>query len=258
MHEGHRQRMYKKLVEGGNFYDHEILEMLLFNAFPRKNTNPVAHALIGRFGSLSAVFKADVEELKSVDGVGESTAVYLKCVGECISRIAERRQSATTIKNRGDVRAFVTRRLRGKTSEVLEMYFLSKSGAVKRVFTYTSENEHRVTVPVQQLAAGIAKGKPHAVIFAHNHLNGNSSPSQADDHFTKLIQLICDINGAELYDHCIYSSDENIYSYYDTGRIDEIRRNYSMAQLIKTQDEATRRIKDEELKFYELFKNDGE
>ena len=70
MHEGHRKRMYEKLKNGDGLYDHEILEILLFNAIPRKNTNPVAHELIKTFGSLSGVFAAEPERLMTVDGVG--------------------------------------------------------------------------------------------------------------------------------------------------------------------------------------------
>ena len=66
MHEGHRRRMYQKLKNGDNLYEHEVLEMLLFNAYPRKNTNPVAHELLERFPSISAVLSADIDELMSV------------------------------------------------------------------------------------------------------------------------------------------------------------------------------------------------
>ena len=82
MHEGHRRRLYEKLKSGGNLYEHELLEMLLFNAYPRKNTNPLAHELLNRFPSISAVLNADYEELIAVPGVGEQVALYLLCVFE--------------------------------------------------------------------------------------------------------------------------------------------------------------------------------
>ena len=78
MHEGHRRRMYEKLKNDDGLHDHELLEILLFNAYPRINTNPIAHELIKTFGSLSGVLAADVDRLKAVDGVGESVALYIK------------------------------------------------------------------------------------------------------------------------------------------------------------------------------------
>ena len=86
MHEGHRQRLYQKLKDGDNLFEHELLEMLLFNAYPRKNTNTVAHELLKRFPSISAVLAAGYDELISVPGVGEQVALYLMCVGKCVAR----------------------------------------------------------------------------------------------------------------------------------------------------------------------------
>lgn len=77
---GHRGRMRQKLAQSGadGFLPHELLEMLLFYSMPRCDTNPIAHHLIDAFGSLEALFNATVEEIASVQGVGEKTAAFLK------------------------------------------------------------------------------------------------------------------------------------------------------------------------------------
>ena len=78
MHEGHRQRMIARLEDHEeSLLDHELLEILLFNAIPRKNTNEIAHALLEKFGSLSAIATAETKSIATVKGVGESTAAYL-------------------------------------------------------------------------------------------------------------------------------------------------------------------------------------
>ena len=79
-HIGHRQRMRERFLNESieNFASHEALEILLFYAIPRGNTNDIAHALIDRFGSLSAVFDARIEDLCQVDGIGESSAILIK------------------------------------------------------------------------------------------------------------------------------------------------------------------------------------
>ena len=83
-HKKHRERMREQLIKKSlsAFYDHQKLEMLLFYSIPVKDTNPLAHALLDRFGSLSGVFDADYQELRKVQGVGESTAVLIKLVQE--------------------------------------------------------------------------------------------------------------------------------------------------------------------------------
>ena len=80
IHDGHREKMRKRFLNGGleHFADHEALELLLFYAIPRRDVNPIAHELMNRYGSLSAVLAAPVEDLQKVDGIGESAAILLK------------------------------------------------------------------------------------------------------------------------------------------------------------------------------------
>lgn len=79
-HAGHRDRLRKKFIDVGleNFYEHQILELILFYSIPQGDTNPLAHRLINRFGSLMGVLNADHEELMTVKGVGDATATWLK------------------------------------------------------------------------------------------------------------------------------------------------------------------------------------
>ena len=79
VHDGHRQRKKEQFRTHGldAFADHEVLELLLYYAIPRRDTNPVAHRLMERFGSLDGVFSATVEELEEVEGMGENAATLL-------------------------------------------------------------------------------------------------------------------------------------------------------------------------------------
>ena len=71
MHEGHRKRMLERLAQGGeNLQEHELLEILLFNAIPRKNTNEIAHNLLNAFGNIDGVFGAEFSQLSEIEGVG--------------------------------------------------------------------------------------------------------------------------------------------------------------------------------------------
>ena len=82
IHNGHRERMrYKLLTHGQRIFDtYELLEMLLYQVVPYKDTNPIAKRLLAAFGGLDGVLKADVKDLVKVDGVGEKTAEYIKLV----------------------------------------------------------------------------------------------------------------------------------------------------------------------------------
>ena len=232
MHEGHRQRMYEKLKSGAPLYDHELLEILLFNAIPRKNTNPLAHSLIATFGSLAGVFEADFEELKSVEGVGESVALYIRSLGECLKRTNTVNTGFAILKNHRDIADFVTMRLRAKTAEVLEFYFLDKAGRVTSIHPFTCGDAHKVDIASQKISAVMAAARPHSVIVAHNHPRGIAAPSVNDELFTREMQVICSLNGVDLQDHCIVGSDGTIYSYFRAGAIDNIKNSYTFKNIL--------------------------
>lgn len=232
MHEGHRQRLYQKLRNGDNLFEHELLEMLLFNAYPRKNTNPIAHALLKRFSSMSAVFSAEIEELKEVEGVGEEVATYLKCVGLCTKDVSKS-DCFAIIKNYSEFKEFAALRMLGRHTEILEFYMVDKGGKVLRVYTYTVGDPKKVEVDPKEITKAITLTSPYGIFVAHNHVTGSCMPSQKDDNFTKQIQLICSMHNVQFYDHCIFDAKGSIYSYYNAGRIDEFKRAFSIQNIIR-------------------------
>lgn len=86
IHAGHRSRMRRRfLYEGlGGFADHEVLELLLFYAVPRQDVNPMAHALLNRFGSLPGVLDASIEDLCTIHGVGPKIAQFLTLIPDVL------------------------------------------------------------------------------------------------------------------------------------------------------------------------------
>lgn len=98
-HLGHRGRLRERVENGGfaSLHDYEALELYLFRTFPRGDVKPLAKALLGRFGSLSGVLCASVEDLRTVPGVGESAALDLKLVHELAQRIGLEPLSKRTV-----------------------------------------------------------------------------------------------------------------------------------------------------------------
>src|ERR1700754_1092427 len=80
--DGHRGRMRQRLLTAGPdaLADHEMLEMILFIALPRRDTKPIARSLLIRFGALGAVIGAPVPELLAIEGLGEAGAAAIKLV----------------------------------------------------------------------------------------------------------------------------------------------------------------------------------
>lgn len=231
MHEGHRKRLLEKLKNGDNLFEHELLEILLYNAYPRVNVNPIAHNLLQRFASISEVINASMEELMLVDGVGENVAMYLKCIGECM-KFKNDCQSFAVIKNNADFTRFASMRLSGKAAEVLEFYLVDRSGRVCRVCSFTDKHPSRVSVQPEDLVKIISAYHPHAIYVAHNHVDCPCEPSPSDDDMTKKIQLICSMNNVRLIDHCICGPD-GIFSYFMSNRLDKIAYEYSASYFFR-------------------------
>lgn len=232
LHAGHRKRMYAKLNNDDGLQDHEVLEMLLYNAYPRKNTNPVAHNLLNAFGSIAGVFSATPEQLMSVEGVGESVANYLKCVGECVKRVRTEFSGIAVISNHSELKEFASLRLRGKTAEVLEVYCIDKSGRVRRIHSFTDDDRNGVKIGSDKINEVLVTDKPFAIGVAHNHLSGSANPSQNDKVFTAQIQFMCSMANVRLYDHFIYASDKIYYSFFESGELDKLKKEFSFGGVI--------------------------
>lgn len=232
MHEGHRKRLYNKLKSGDNLYDHEYLEILLYNAYPRKNTNPIASALLSKFASIGAIFDADIEELTSVKGVGENVALYLKCVGMCTKR-AKYCDNFATLNNMEEFKQFLSVRFKGKRSEVLEVYLLDKKSNVIRILSYTSNSNVQVLVRSEDIIKAVSLCNAYGAFVAHNHIGVPSAPSPADDDFTKQCQVIFSLSGVEFFDHCIYAADDDIYSYRQDDILDDIKSEYNIYKMVE-------------------------
>ncbi len=221
MHEGHRQRMYDRVKNGDRLYEHEMLEILLYNAFPRKNTNPIAHALLNRFSSTYAIFNASVEELCEVEGVGESVALYLKTVGLCALH-CEKNDCFTLIKNRGEMQKMVEARFKGQLCETLEFYGLDRNGKVLRIYSYSSQDLTRVNIAVAEISRIVAKSQPFALFMAHNHPGTSALPSVGDDEVTATCIHICNLHGVRFYDHIIYANERDVFSYHNANRLQSL------------------------------------
>ena len=88
-HAGHRSRLRENFIQNGieGMADHQVLELLLTYALPRVDVNPLAHRLLSRFGSLEGVLSAQPDQLRQVEGIGESAAVFLSLLGQVDRRV---------------------------------------------------------------------------------------------------------------------------------------------------------------------------
>lgn len=225
--------MYEKLRRGEDlFCEHELLEILLYNARPRINTNPLAHALVARFGSLDGVLNASMEELESVDGIGESTAAYLKCFALLVDRSSKMPRSIPTSFSPGTFRKFLAERYAQLAYEVLDLYFLDAKSNIVGCSRFTTREPRRVIVDSHELSRCLGEQHPYGLIVVHNHTGRSPQPSAADDELTCQCQILCSLNNIRFYDHFI-CADSELYSYSASGRLQEISEKYNIKALLE-------------------------
>ncbi len=222
MHEGHRQRLIDKLINGKNILsDHEILEILLFFAIPRKNVNELSHKLLNEFGSLNGCLDANFRALCSIDGVGTKTAALLITVFEIHRRCNEQKDKLPIIFSFDGCKQMLVDSFRGSTEEKFVAFFLDKKGRILLRKIFCSHSHNSVTFDTQEFLKGVTARNPHSVVVCHNHLSGNCEPSYYDDKATEQLYFSLKLVNITLSDHIIVA-DENTFSYRTTDRLASI------------------------------------
>ncbi|MBQ7923784.1 MAG: RadC family protein [Clostridia bacterium] len=212
LHGGHRTRLLERLKKDC-ICDHEYLEIVLFNAIPRRNTNDLAHRLLSEFGDLDGVLSAPVEQLARVEGVGDRIAGYIRVIGVFLKkREMQNRQSYPSRFSMAEFVPFMRREYASLTCEVLDVYILDSVGRIYGRKRSSSSREKKVEVQMRWLMNVLSDFNPSGILLVHNHPIGEAVPSATDDNTTEECRLLCEKSGVLFCDHFIYSST-GIYSY---------------------------------------------
>lgn len=219
VHDGHRDRLKSRFAEHGleSFNDINALELLLFYAIPRKDTNVMAHDLVDRFGSLSGVFDASLRELTEVPGIGENTALLIKLVPQMMKKCQlSKVNDIRVFRSSNDLGRFLVPRFMDERDELALLLCLDsrKSLICCRVLNRGVVNA--VDITVRRLVELALKNKAASLVLAHNHPEGIALPSREDEAFTRKAAEALRLMGMELVDHIIVAGDR-YFSMRDSG-----------------------------------------
>ena len=218
-HQGHRDRMRKRFLENGlnGFQSHEMLELLLFYAIPRADTNAISHALIDKFGSLSGVFEASVSDLKAVKGVGENAAVFLSMIPKIAREYQDDKNKAgiVLVESR-EIAKFVLPKFIGKNNEQVLIICMDKKGKVLSSTFLSEGGLDFVNLNIREIASLAIAVSASMIIIAHNHTQGFALPSPSDYHVTKKVADALKPLAIEVYDHIVVARDDCV-SMRDSG-----------------------------------------
>ena len=225
VHDGHRARLRETFLEHGlqSMNDINALELLLFYALPRRDTNETAHLLLERFGSLHGVFSAPFEDLREVDGIGDYAAALITLVPEIMKKSSlSRSREIRQIRSSAEAGEFLLPYFMNEQDEVVYMLCLDTKRAVICCAEMGRGVVNTVDANIRRMVEKALKVKASSVILAHNHPDGIAIPSREDDIFTKALYNALETVGIRLEDHIIVA-DEDYISLADSGMMNLYR-----------------------------------
>ncbi|MEE9446435.1 MAG: DNA repair protein RadC [Arenicellales bacterium] len=220
LHTGHRQRLRARFLEEGleGFDDHQVLELILFYAIPRGDTNDIAHRLMNHFGRLSAVFDARVSDLQQVQGMGEQAAVLIHTLPALMRRYHLDRimRDAPVLDSADSVSDYLKPLMAGRTHEVFYVLCLDSRLRVKFPAQISQGTVKDAFVHPREVVEAALAHHAGAVVLAHNHPSGSLMPSQADHQLTKQLVQALGMIDIQVLDHVIIADDDS-YSFAQMG-----------------------------------------
>ncbi len=213
IHSGHRQRMRTRFLEHGldSFDDVNVLELLLFYALPRQDTNELAHALLSRFGSLHDVLEAGAEELREVPGLGENSVSLLRLIPAVSRRyMLSKTPPSLPIDSPSAAGRYFIPRFMYETEEVVYALLLDARKRPICCREIARGTVNAAEISARRLAELALGRRSSAVLLAHNHLSGVAIPSAEDETTTARLRDALGLLGVELCDHIVVAGCEYV------------------------------------------------
>lgn len=207
---GHRERLRSRFRDNGDtaLADYELLELLLFRLIPRRDTKPIAKALLDRFGTLAGVLGAPPALLQEVKGIGDSVALDLKLIATMGHRtLKSELRNRTMLSSWAQVIDYCHAAMAHETREQFRILFLDKRNQlIADEVQQTGTIDHTPVYP-REVARRALELSATALILVHNHPSGDPTPSRADIDMTRTIAETILPLGVVLHDHIIVGKD---------------------------------------------------
>ncbi|MEM1483971.1 DNA repair protein RadC [Oscillospiraceae bacterium PP1C4] len=211
IHEGHRQRLKDRFLKRGldDFEPHNVLELLLFYAVPQRDTNDLAHRLLKHFGSLSAVFDANFDDLCKVDGVGKNTATLIKMIPDLFRRYQDDyNKEGVVLTDIAQMGEFLRPKFIGRTKEHIFLLCLDNKGSVVYADFIIEGTINSAPLYTRNILEIAMRCQATSAILAHNHPKGLAIPSNADLISTRSVYDALEVAKIKLIDHFIFAGSD--------------------------------------------------
>lgn len=217
LHSGHRKRVKENVIKNGfsQLEEHKLLELMLFYSIPREDTNELAHKLLNEFCTLDELFKASIDRLKRVDGVGDNTAVMIATIGELFLRASKTQPvKKRNYKKTDDLKELCKSTLLSEKVEKIVLFCFDSAWRLKKSVVLSSGTENSATIDIAKIVQTVLDTSAPISVITHNHPEGVAEPSAADIDATRNVSVMLRKLGFSLADHIIIGEDGDAYSMY--------------------------------------------
>jgi DNA repair protein RadC len=203
---GHRERLRARFLMGGAaaMPDYELLELVLFAALPRRDTKPLAKALLKRFGSFAEVIAAPRDRLREVPGVCDSVVSQLKIVEAAAARLAQTRVIGKhALSSWSALLDYCMAAMARAPAEEFRVLFLDRKNVlIADEVQARGTVDHTPVYPREIIKRALEHGAS-AIILVHNHPSGDPTPSKADIAMTREIAAAAKALHIAIHDHLV-------------------------------------------------------
>jgi len=216
---GHRKRLRERFLKAGEsgLHEHELVELLLTYALPRKDTKSLARELLNRFRSLNGILEAEYNELEKIPGLGPASLTLLKLVHtlnlKCLDPIDKR---IDVLKSPDIVADYFRKRMRRCREEQFIVVALDTKNRIIEIRELQHGTVDQAVVYPRRVVEFALDRRARSVIIIHNHPSGDSTPSRDDHRITGEIRSALDTVSVSLLDHVIVGTDAH-FSFRDAG-----------------------------------------
>ena len=211
LHANHRSRLRRRFQKEGlaHFEPHQMLELLLCYAIPRRDVNPLAHRLLDHFGNLRQVLEAPTEQVLLVEGVGNHTAMLLSLVkGLARQYLISPDRKVKSLATLEDCGKYMMDRLLGRRDETVMLLCLDAKRKPLGCRIISEGSVNSAAVPIRRIVEMALESNATSVVLAHNHPSGYACPSNEDQYTTHRLAMALRAVEIELTDHLVFADDE--------------------------------------------------
>ena len=203
---GHRERLRKRFRDGGSdaLPDYELLELVLFRAMPRRDTKPLAKAILARFGSFAEAMNAPEDLLLEVPGLGAAAVTEIKLVRAAAIRLMQGEVfERPVLASWQQVLDYCRAAMGFEAKEQFRILFLDKRNQMIADEVQQRGTVDHTPVYVREVVKRALELSATAIVLVHNHPSGDPTPSRADIEMTKQIIAAAKPLGVVVHDHII-------------------------------------------------------